>query len=116
MKISGFFVIICAIVILACNKKNNDNQDNINNSILNSFLSLTAENDTLFIGGSTKIKALIDGSNVSFNWSATAGDILGSGNEVTYVAPTCTPGNNEVKCTASASNKSESKTIIITVF
>ena len=107
--------IFCSVIIFSCKKDNNDN-GNDNDSMLNSFISLTAENDTILTGQSTKVTATVNGSNVSFSWSATAGDILGSGNEVTYVAPTCTPGNNEVKCTASASNKSESKTIIITVF
>ncbi|MDD2411397.1 MAG: hypothetical protein RBS19_03435 [Bacteroidales bacterium] len=101
------------LFFLSCNKKDDNNVDK--NSTLNSFISLTAENDTIFTGQSTAITAVVDGDKVTYAWSATAGDILGSGSKINYVAPTCTPGNNEVKCTVSASNKTESKTIIITV-
>lgn len=95
-------------LVFSCKKENN--------GILNSFISLTAEKDTIFTGQSTKITAVVDGENVTFKWSATAGDILGSGDVVDYVAPTCTPGYNEIKCTASGSNNSETKSIYITVF
>ena len=105
-------IFLCCVIILnatSCKDENND-------IVLNSFISLTAENDTILTGQSTKITAVVDGENVTFQWSATAGDILGSGNEVNYVAPTCTPGTNHVSCTATASNNSESKSITITVF
>ncbi|HQN17055.1 MAG TPA: hypothetical protein PLC90_11940, partial [Bacteroidales bacterium] len=97
-----------ACMFSACKEENDG-------SLLNSFISLTAENDTIITGHSTKITAVVDGENLTFLWSATAGDILGSGNVVDYVAPTCTPGNNQVSCTVEASNKSETKTITITV-
>jgi len=107
-----FVVFLLVFFIISCKKDHNDNTDD---STLNTFISLTAENDTISLGESTKIAAVIDGNNVSFSWSATAGDILGSGNEITYVAPPCTPGNNEITCTASASNNSETKKITIVV-
>lgn len=109
MKKLIVIISVCLFALIACKKKED-------NSILNSFISLTAEKDTLFTGQSTKITAVIDGENVSFKWTATAGDLLGSGSEVTYVAPTCTPGNNQVSCEASAANNTETKSIIITVF
>lgn len=107
------FPLLFLILIVSCDKKDDNNIDE--NSTLTSFISLTAENDTIFSGQSTHISAVVDGDKVTYSWTATAGDILGSGNKISYVAPTCTPGSNEVKCTVSASNKTESKTIIITV-
>jgi len=97
-----------ACTFSACKEEEDD-------SFLNSFISLKAENDTIITEHSTKITAVVDGENVTFQWSATAGDILGSGNVVDYVAPTCTPGSNLISCTAKASNKTETKTITITV-
>lgn len=109
----NIFPFLLFLLFIACDKKDDNKIDE--NSTLNSFISLTAENDTIFTGQSTNISAVVDGDKVTFSWTATAGDILGSGNKISYVAPTCTPGSNEIKCTVSASNKTESKTIIITV-
>lgn len=95
-------------LLLSCKKENN-------NSVLNSFISLEAESTTIGTGQSTGITATVDGTGVSFSWSATAGDIIGSGNQVTYIAPPCTPGSNIISCTASAANRSETKTITIMV-
>jgi len=114
MKKIILLLVFGVLFSLSCKKEKDD--DNNDKSILHTFVSLTAESDTIYSGESTKITAIVDGNGVSYTWSATAGDILGSGHEVTYVAPPCVPGNNEVKCTASASNKTESKTITITVF
>ena len=107
------FPFLFILLLISCNKKDDNNVDK--NSVLNSFISLTAERDTILTGQSTSISAVVDGDKVTFSWTATAGDILGSGSKINYIAPTCTPGSNEVKCTVSASNKTESKTIIITV-
>ncbi|HNX06944.1 MAG TPA: hypothetical protein PKL96_05120 [Bacteroidales bacterium] len=108
MKKLIILIVALTCVFSACKEEEED-------SLLNSFVSLTAENDTIITGHSTKITAVVDGENVSFQWSSTAGDILGSGNVVDYVAPTCTPGSNQISCTANASNKTETKTITITV-
>lgn len=97
-----------SLILLSCKKENN-------NSVLNAFIKLEAENSTIATGQSTGITATVDGTGVSFSWSATAGDIIGSGNQVTYIAPPCTPGSNVITCIASAANKSETKTITITV-
>lgn len=105
------FLSLLTVIFVSC-----DPEDEPDNSILNSFTGLTVENDTIFTGQSTKITATYDGIQVTFKWTATAGDILGSGSEVTYVAPTCTPGVNQINCTASASNNSVTHSVTITVF
>jgi len=80
------------------------------------FLSLVAEDDTLASGETTKITATATGSNLSYYWSATQGDILGSGYQVTYASSPCQAGTNQVTCeVADDRNQSESKTINIVV-
>ena len=106
-----FFILLLSVAFSSC-KKDEEEQE----SYLNSFTSLVAEKDTIFTGETTKITATVDGQNLKFKWDATAGDILGANSVVTYAAPTCVPGVNEISCTASADNKSETKTITITVF
>lgn len=80
------------------------------------FISLSSKSDTIFTGESVEIEALAEGEGLTYMWSANAGDILGSGSNVIYVAPTCTPGKNEIKCIISDKhNKTEFKTIFIVV-
>jgi hypothetical protein len=80
------------------------------------FVSLTAEKSTIKVAEITKIKASATGSNLIYTWSATLGDILGSGSEVTYTASICQIGKNKITCTVSnEKNQSLSKTIEIEV-
>jgi PKD repeat protein len=80
------------------------------------YASLMAEKSTIKVGETTKIKATSTGSNLVYTWSATLGDILGSGPEVTYTASICQIGKNKITCTVSnEKNESVSKTIEIEV-
>jgi hypothetical protein len=78
--------------------------------------SLTAEKDTIESGQSTKVFAVASGYKLTFYWSATAGDILGSGDEVVYTASPCHAGKNKINCTVrDGNNASRSKEIEIVV-
>lgn len=80
------------------------------------YQSLIAERDTLAPGEDTKIKATATGSNLSYFWSATKGDILGSGSEVTYASSPCHIGKNQITCEiTNGNNQSNSKTVDIVV-
>jgi len=80
------------------------------------YSSLMAVKSTIKVGETTKIKATATGSNLVYTWSATLGDILGSGAEVTYTASICQIGKNKITCIVSnEKNQSESKTIEIEV-
>ncbi|MBN1819949.1 MAG: hypothetical protein JXR31_05065 [Prolixibacteraceae bacterium] len=80
------------------------------------FISLEAEKDTLFSGDTTLIKAIATGSDLEFLWSATKGDLLGSGSEVIYASSRCHVGTNQVTCEVIDKNdQSETKTIDIVV-
>jgi hypothetical protein len=79
------------------------------------FLSLTADQDTLHFGETTLITAEVAGNNVSFKWYSQSGVILGSGYQIKFVA-TCTCKTNDIFCTAFAQNRSETKTVTITIY
>ncbi len=111
--------IIVALLIIICSisceddKKKTSNEDP--NQTLN-FETLTAEKTTIEPGEQTRITATATGYLLSYQWSATAGDILGSGTEVVYAASPCHIGSNEISCTVKDGNSnSQTKTIIIHV-
>jgi len=80
------------------------------------FELLTTDKDTLSSGGQAKITAIAKGDGLVYNWSATAGDILGAGSEVAYLATPCVAGNIEITCKVEdAHSNSESKKVKIYV-
>jgi len=84
-------------------------------SELISFSHLQADNDSLYVGQTTDIKAVYQGKGVVFEWKATAGDILGSGEKIRYIVPMCALGTNTITCTAKAENTSITRSILIYV-
>jgi len=94
-------------------ENNNDPGDPVQPLV---FSSLQAEKDTIVSGESTKITAIATGYKITFNWSASAGDILRSGAEVLYVASPCQAGKNKITCTVKDGNgQSDIKEIFIVV-
>ena len=81
------------------------------------FQSLVAEQDTIAPGETTIIKATASGNQLEYHWSASLGDILGSGAEVVYAASPCQVGTNKISCKiTSGRTHSETKTIDIVVY
>lgn len=81
-----------------------------------SYSSLNAETSTIAIGATTKVTASATGEGLSYTWSASAGDIIGSGSQITYGAPTCCAGQNTVTCIVKDSGGNQaSKSITINV-
>jgi hypothetical protein len=117
MNKKGFaliFCICCVLIKSGCNV--NENDDHIQpNSFLSSFESLTAEKDTISRGESTSITAKAVGNNISYEWAASEGPILGEGSHVIYVASPCCYGDITITCEARAKNGSEKKSLVITV-
>jgi hypothetical protein len=97
------------MAITACEKKPQYESELIN------FNSVTADQDTLLVGESAKLTAIAEGNNVTYNWEASTGDLLGSGNVVYYLAGICSVGTNIIRCTVIGDNRSESKTVTIVV-
>jgi hypothetical protein len=93
-KLLSFSVLLVTLFSAAsCKKENND----VDKELV--FSSLTSAKDTIIPGGSTEVYATADGDGIVFQWSASAGDITGSGATVTYISPPCVTGTNEVACT-----------------
>jgi hypothetical protein len=108
-----YLILICLVLILSCEKENGEEPNSPSDGYIKSFISLTTEEDSLVPGESTKITALVDGDGVKYYWTATQGDILGSGKEITYVALACTCGQSVIVCSAKAGSNEISRSIII---
>ncbi len=110
------FCLLLLAVIMSCKKDDNGKNDNGDNGTPLVFSELVAESDTIVSGTSTSITATATGYNLTYSWSATAGNILGSGHEVIYTTPPCVPGINQISCTIKdGNNKTETKNINIVV-
>lgn len=109
------FTIILIMIFIAC-ENNKENSSEGNPDQLLNFESLVAEDDSLNAGESTLVRANATGYQLSYNWSASAGDLLGTGNEVIYAASPCHAGNNEITCTVrDGHDQSQTKSIIIVI-
>lgn len=95
MKGSFIFFVLLLFVILSCDKEGitvNQSKDPLD------YQSLKAEMDTVKAGSTVKIKATAYGYNLEYTWYASAGDILGSGAQVNYVAAICKCGSTKITC------------------
>jgi len=111
-KLVSFLVAVLSIFV-ACSDDENAEGDPTQPLV---FKSLIAEHDTINAGELTEIIATAEGYKISFHWSATGGDILGSGEQVTFTASPCYIGRNQVTCMVSDGNgQSETKKVIIIV-
>jgi hypothetical protein len=80
------------------------------------FTSLTAEKATIAPGESIKITAVATGYRLTYTWTKTAGDILGSGSQVVYAVSPCHLGTYNITCTVTdGKNVSQSKEVTIVV-
>jgi hypothetical protein len=108
-----FLAILFTLALSSGCEKDKDN-DNMEQPLV--YSSLVAEKYTLTAGETTKIMATATGSNLTYQWSASQGDILGSGAEVIYASSICHVGKNQITCkVTNGKNQSESKTIEIVV-
>jgi len=107
-------LLLLVFAVASCNKDDNGGSGDPDQPFI--FSSLSAEIDTIESGQSTKVFAVATGYRLNFYWSASAGDILGSGNEVVYTASPCNAGKNKITCTVhDGNNASRSKEIFIVV-
>jgi hypothetical protein len=81
------------------------------------FSSLTAGRDTIFTEDTTRLQALATGYQLTFIWSVEKGDLIGSGEQIIFVATPCTVGNNLISCTVKDGNEQTvTKQVMVTVF
>ncbi|GEM_PF-290550 len=81
----------------AVDENGNDNGDDNPNSTIE-YTSLIADETTLPTGESTLITATATGEGLEYYWSASLGDIVGSGEQITYTAAFCCEGSNTITC------------------
>jgi hypothetical protein len=106
-------IIIAVFFLFSCND-NNEHHGEPNAPLV--YESLTADNDTLISGETTKVTAVASGYDLIYYWSSTAGDILGSGAQVTYATSPCQTGTNQVTYRVKdGHDESQTKTIDIVV-
>jgi hypothetical protein len=113
MKSANILLVLLSaflIILHSCNEKDHEDYGNL------TFHSLIAEKDTIAPGETVKITASASGNRLEYFWSATLGDILGSGPEVVYAASPCSAGKNRITCRIESGSRSETKTIDITVY
>jgi hypothetical protein len=111
MKITLLLIFIASIFLISCSE-----EETTEPYQELEFYSLVTEKDTIAPGQDTKVTANASGSNLSYFWSASVGDILGSGKEITYASSPCHVGTNTITCKIeNARNQSETKSIQIVV-
>lgn len=105
-------ILFLSFVLLNCNKEVEELPET---ELI--FHSLVSDKDTIAPGETTVITASASGNNLAYYWSATIGDILGSGSKITYAASPCQAGTNQITCKITTrGNQSASKTIDIVVY
>jgi hypothetical protein len=112
MKQSVILILLILPAFISCEKKNEIPDD----CVPINYISLTAENDTIELGGETRINAEATGDGLVYKWTKTLGVILGSGSSVTYVTTPCAIGEIEVTCKVTdRCRKSETMSVSIIV-
>ncbi len=112
MKLIVIIILSLLLVCISCEKKNEPPDD----CIPLNFISLTAENDTIELGGETQITAVAEGDGLVYEWTKSLGVIQGSGPSVIYVSTPCAVGEIEVTCKViDRCARSESMIVIIIV-
>lgn len=111
-------LLILGLILLACDKDEDSGTGNNGGTTVMklAFYSLATDKDTVKYGEIATITARASGLNLTYAWSATAGSILGSGNEVSYATGACNAGENVITCKVTdAYNDSDLKTVSIYV-
>lgn len=122
-------IVTIGIMVASCNKEVQEPEVNPTNTSTSgtntgsttgtstiSYTSLSAEQSTIAIGATTKVTATATGDGLTYIWSASNGDIIGSGSQITYGASGCCGGTNTITCTIKDSgNHQESKSVSIVV-
>lgn len=112
-------LVLFAIIGWGCDRKNDpfDEGSPTIGTYLNEFVSLTAENDSIRVGESTQVTAVVDGRGlIMYEWQASRGDILGAGFRITYLPRSCSIGVNTITCKAKLGSVTFTRSIQIKVY
>ncbi|MFH1297850.1 MAG: hypothetical protein ABIJ04_11375 [Bacteroidota bacterium] len=121
MKISQLFVLIIVMFVVSsgCQKKSNPNPDPT--TTFPQILSLTADNDSIKVGGTEPaiLTCIASGGNIAFTWEVDLGDIFPlneEGSVVRFTGSECCLGKKYIKCTVSNDKGSIMDTVIIYIY
>ena len=104
-------IMLPVLFAASCNKDNDPHND-----LPLVFESLTAEHDTIPVGGTTKVNARATGSELTYHWSVSMGTILGSGGQIIYTTDPCQAGEYTITCKVQdARGASEEKSVKVFV-
>ena len=105
-------IFLTTLFILSCKKK-----DTTKSSAKSyTFNSLKVDHDSIARGNVTNITADVSG-DVTYSWSASAGDIFNSGKTILFGASTCCTGNHTITCSVKdQGNNTESKSVVVKVY
>lgn len=103
--------VVISVIVFSCKKK--DTRSSGEKTF--TFNSLRSDHDSIAKGNVTNIRASVSG-NVTYAWSASAGDIFNSGSTILFGASTCCTGNHTITCKVTdQNNNSESKSVVVEV-
>lgn len=113
-------IIIGALITttcLSCSKEENDYHPD---SYLEEFTSIESNHDTLKMGDSTTLRAIAEGSKLTYQWSTNSNaPLISIENEpekiIFYADPCVGAGSNTVFCTIKAKNRQERKDLELIV-
>ena len=109
-------MMMLVMALPSCNNDDDDNTPIDTTQVALEYISLELDVDTLLLLDTTHVMANANGYNMEYYWSATMGDILGSGKKVTYLAPNCTVGEQTISCRIlNGDGDEETKTVNIMI-
>ncbi len=109
--------LIIFFFLFSCKKESTSTENGSTPEVVPlSFTELKAQQAGIRVGETTTIIATATGANLTFNWSCTAGTIVGAGVEVTY-GSTCVSckGLNTITCTVSDGITNQTKSIEVSI-
>jgi putative hemolysin len=113
-------ILLLVIVSLAgCSKKSNPAPDA--NTTFPQFISLTADKDSIQVGGADPaiLTCMASGGNISYTWEVDLGDIFPlneEGSQVRFTGSECCLGEKYIKCTIANDKGSIMDTVMVFIF
>ncbi|HXB38943.1 MAG TPA: PKD domain-containing protein [Bacteroidia bacterium] len=110
------FGLVAGFIFFAgCTKSKTTNPANANSTTPLAFSSLKASVNPVQQSQVSNITATASGNNISYTWTASHGDLFGSGAAVMYSTAPCCVGTHTITCVVSDGSSSQTKTLVMTV-
>jgi hypothetical protein len=110
-----WILLIPALAILNCCQPEEPDPEGQDVPLI--FKEVTASRTQIFTEDTTSLHAHATGYKLTFHWSVEKGDLIGTGQDIIFVATPCTVGNNTISCTVMDGNqKSETRQVTVTVY